>query len=352
MSKHVVAFLPNWIGDVVMATPTLRALHKHFGQTGCVTGVMKPYVHRVLEGTPWLDQILFYDSKSSIPQQSNWAVARKLRRMRPDVVVYLSSSLKPALIGWWSCARQRVGYAKNGRTPFLTHRLVPPRRERNCPPPSLVNCFLELAYAVGCPIEEPQLELAVSEADVRGAEIVWKNLQLDACSEVVMVNFGAAGGKARLWPEAYYLELAHALVRDPQRAVLVLCGPKEREAASQLERMAAHPRIRSMAEQDLTLGVSKACLLRGHALVTTDSGPRHIAAALQVPTVLLAGPVDPRLTCNYNPWEIAVHTSLPCQPCWRHECALGHVRCMRELDPQWVYRAVLQLLSETSRRAA
>jgi len=352
MSQHVVVFLPNWIGDVVMATPTLRALHKHFGRTGCVTGVMKPYVQRVLDGTRWLNQVLFYDSKSSDPQHRSWAVARQLRRLRPDVAIYLSSSLKPALIGWWSGARQRVGYAKNGRTPFLTHRLEAPRRGQDDPPRPLVDCFLDMAYAIGCPVEDQRLELAVSEADHRGAETVWQNLQLDACREVVMLNFGAAGGKARLWPEPYFMELAQALVGDPQRAVLVLCGPKERETAARLERTAAHPRIRSMADQDLSLGVSKACLLRGHALVTTDSGPRHIAAALRVPTVLLAGPVDPRLTWNYNPWEVPVHTSLPCQPCWRHECALGHVACMRDLSPQWVYRTVLQLLAQSQRRAA
>jgi heptosyltransferase-2 len=313
---------------------------------------MKPYVHRVLEGTRWLDQVVFYDNKSSDRQRSSWAVARQLRRLRPDVAIYLCSSLKPALIGWWSGARERVGYARNGRAPFLTNRLWPPRRGRDEVPRSTVDFFLDLAYAVGCPVEERRLELAVSPADHRGAEAVWQNLGLDACRQVVMLNFGAAGGKARLWPEAYFVELAQALVRDPQRAVLLLCGPKEREPALRLEQQLAHPRIRSMANQDLGLGVSKACLLRGQVLVTTDSGPRHIAAAFRVPTILLAGPVDPRATWNYNPRETAVHTNLPCQPCGRHDCALGHIACMRDLAPQAVYRAILEVLAQNQRQAA
>jgi heptosyltransferase-2 len=352
MPRNVVVFLPNWIGDTVMATPALRALRKHFAPPATITGVMKPYVQKVLDGTPWLDRILLYDRRSRHPGLRTWPVAKQLRGLHPEVALYLSSSWAPALLGWWSGAPHRVAYARGGRSPLLTQRLPPCRGGPHTAPVSEVDRYLQLAYAVGCPVEEQRLELAVTEEEKRRAQVVWQNLGLDAYPHVVLFNGGSAQGRARHWPDQHYVDLARQILTLPGTAVLLLCGPREQEQADAIERRIGDPRVRSMGSQDLSLGTAKACIRRGRLLVTTDSGPRHIAAAFRTPTVTLFGPIDPRHTVNYNPYEIAVQHSLPCRPCGQDTCPLKHNACMRDLPPQAVYQAVALQLTAVHPQAA
>ena len=119
-------FLPNWIGDVVMATPTLRALRKHFGPHARIVGIMRPYVADVLVGTSFLDDRIFFNPRSPDRDLSGWRFGRKLRRERFDIAVLLTNSLRTAFWAWASGAPERVGYARDMRSWFLTHKLCAP----------------------------------------------------------------------------------------------------------------------------------------------------------------------------------------------------------------------------------
>ena len=75
-------FLPNWIGNVVMATPAVRAIRHHFGSEATLYGILRPYTAEVLAGLPWLDECLCYDPRSRDPAQTTLALVRELRRRR------------------------------------------------------------------------------------------------------------------------------------------------------------------------------------------------------------------------------------------------------------------------------
>ena len=79
---HIVVILPRWVGDLVMSTPMLRAVREHFGSRARITGVLKPMFAELLEGTPWLDGMIFYDRRSRDPSKRFAAVARRLRADR------------------------------------------------------------------------------------------------------------------------------------------------------------------------------------------------------------------------------------------------------------------------------
>ena len=344
--------LPNWIGDVVMATPTLRAIRKHFGADAEIAGIMRPYVSQVLAGTTFLDRTVLFDRKSADAAVRTPAVIRQLRDWRFDTMVLLPNSFRAATLAWRAGARQRVGYARNGRGWLLTTRLLPPREGRRPQPISAIDYYLHLAYAIGCPPESPQMELATQADDERGADQVWSNLDLHEVSRVVVFNTGSAVGSARSWPSEHYVELARRLAGDPGTAVLIICGPGERETAAHIERLAHHPRVRSMASQDLSLGVAKACIRRSSLMVTTDSGPRHFAHAFNVPAVTLHGPIDPRWSESHHPRAVGVQHPVDCGPCGKTVCPLGHHRCMRELAVEVVFDAVQKQLAATAGKAA
>jgi heptosyltransferase-2 len=337
---NVGILLPNWIGDVAMATPALRALRKQFPRPARLVGVMRPYVADVLAGTSWLDERVFHRTTSRGQGHASLALVRQLRRRKLDAMVLLTNSLRTAAVAWLSGAKRRVGYARNGRGPLLTDALYPPRRGAGTLPCSAVDYYLGLAYYLGCPPESRRLELATLPADELAADRVWNRLGLADAGRVIALNTGGAYGGAKHWPCEHAADLARRAVDELDASVLVLCGPKERDAAAEIAARAAHPRVVSMADQPMDLGVSKACIRRAHAMVTTDSGPRHIAAAFNVPTVALFGPVDPGWSANYNPRAINLHLPLPCRPCAKRSCPLLHHRCMNDLTPDRVFGAL------------
>jgi heptosyltransferase-2 len=214
-----------------------------------------------------------------------------------------------------------------------------------------VEYYFALARALGCESGSLQLELATTPDDEAAADLTWSNLRLGNEEPVVCFNTGGAFGPAKSWPNASFAALARRLVDDNAVSVLVLCGPAERAAAREIVSLAGHPHVVSLADQELSLGLSKACVRRAALLITTDSGPRHFAAAFGIPVVTLFGPTHIAWTRTYHPRALHVFHPVPCGPCQRPICPEGHHRCMRELTPEQVHKAALRLLAYSSRSA-
>ena len=124
-------FLPNWLGDLVMATPALRAIRQRFGDDARIVGILRPKLAELLAGTNWLDEQWCFDPRGTDPQMRRWALVQRMRRERFDVVLLLTNSLDTALLAWLGGAKQRIGYARNGRGPLLTGKLYPHRVGRH-----------------------------------------------------------------------------------------------------------------------------------------------------------------------------------------------------------------------------
>jgi heptosyltransferase-2 len=217
---------------------------------------------------------------------------------------------------------------------------------------SALDACLELAYALGCPPEPKRMELAVTPNDVQQAEQIWQEFGLTKYSRVILLNLGSANGTARHWPLEHYLALCSRLASDAETGILVICGPAEEDTARKIEAAMGHPQVKSMAGQDLGLGVSKACIARASLMVSPDSGPRHIAAAFNVPTITLSGPIHPLVGANYHPDAIVLHEQLPCQPCGLDACPIEGHPCMRNLTPERVHAEILHLLQRQAQQAA
>ena len=346
-------FLPNWIGDMAMCTPTLRALRRHYGPDAEMVGILRPYVADVLAGTPWLDETILFHRRSQAAEQRTLPVARRLRARRFDTIVLLTNSLRAGAMAWWSGAPERVGYVRYGRGPLLTHRLYHPRRGRDWLPTPAIDAYLQLAYALGCELESPKLELATLPADDDAAERAWKKLGLPPGNQVVVLNSGGAYGAAKHWPGEHFAALARRIVNDQGLAVLVTCGPAERAVARQIVALADHPRVVSLADENPSIGLTKACIRRGRLLVSTDSGPRFFALAFDVPVVSLFGPTHMGWSRTHSAGEVCLQHAVPCGPCSRRKCPLGHHDCMRLLSVERVYGAVnRQLHSAAAVQAA
>jgi heptosyltransferase-2 len=348
---NLTIFLPNWIGDVMMATPALRALRKRFPQAH-FTGIMRPYVADVLAGKPWFDETLFYKPGAKDRELRAWSLIRKVRDRRPDAAVLFPNSLSTALIAWASGARERIGYIRYGRGPLLTTKLRHPRQRGKWLPTPGIDAYLQLASAMGCDWESPRMEAATTDIDELAADQVWEKFQLPPGNDVVVLNSGGAFGAAKLWPTEYFAELAGKIAVDHGLSVLVNCGPAEKKIAAEIVRQANHPRVVSLADEEVPIGLTKACIRRSRLLVTTDSGPRFFGVAFGVPTVSLFGPTHIAWSRTHAEHEICLSHQVPCGPCMKRVCPLGHHRCMRDLTVATVLAAVEQQLQRTDRQRA
>jgi heptosyltransferase-2 len=269
---------------------------------------------------------------------------RKLRKRRFDLAVLLTNSYRTGLLAWLGGVKERIGYSSHGRGLFLTLPLVPPPlRGKDVTLPA-VHYYLELAYRLGCPQESLRLELATLPDDEQAADIVWSRFAL-RLHRTVTLNCSGAFGAAKLWPPHYFAGLGRRIAEQLDHDVLVLCGPKERELAADIARSAAHPRVASLADVPLSIGLSKACVRRSRLMVSTDSGPRHFAVAFGVPLVTLYGPTSPMPGLNPTGRETAMHAQLDCLFCYERACPLLHHRCMRDITPDRVFGVVAARLA-------
>ncbi|MGO8689878.1 MAG: lipopolysaccharide heptosyltransferase II [Thermoguttaceae bacterium] len=349
---NIGIFLPNWLGDLVMATPALRALRRHFGPQARLTGILRPHLGELLSGTGWLDEQWYFDPRSKEPDQRRRALLRRMRQQPFDKVLLLTNSLHTALLAWLGGAKERIGYVRNGRGVLLTGKVEPPRQGRRILPTPMVQYYLDLARAAGCPTESPHLELAVTAAERRLGERIWRNLGLRRDGRVVAINASGAYGAAKQWPVEHCAELARLIAGRLDHDVLILCGPRECQQARDIVRLAQFPRVFSLASQPVGLAATKSCLERCRLLVSTDSGPRHVAAALGKPVVTLLGPTLPVWIENPTVAGVMVRLEMDCIGCGKRRCPLRHHRCMRDLAPQRVLEELSGLLERQTVKAA
>ncbi len=217
-------------------------------------------------------------------------------------------------------------------------------------PSPIVDAYLEIPRRLGCSGRWPRLELYTTPDDEAAADRAWGRLGLPRTRPVVCLNTGGAFGPAKSWPEEHFADLARRLADEADLAVLVVCGPSEREAARSIVSRTDRSNVVSLADEPLGIGLTKACIRRSGLLITTDSGPRHFATGFDVPVITLFGPTHIAWTLTHFPKALHLHHPVPCGPCQRPTCPELHHRCLRDLDPGSVYRAAIRMIEgrETS----
>lgn len=333
--------LPNWVGDVVMATPALAALRA--AQPGAqIVAEGRPYLAGLVRGLPSVDAFL-------PEQRATLARARALRAERFDWAVLLPDSVRSALAPFLARVPVRAGYARDPlRRALLSHALAPPQANGEPPrsrrvPISMVERYLRITRTLGCADGDRRTALAV-DAAVR--EAVAKRLGeagLAPGARTLVVTPGASFGSSKLWPPAHYAAAADAIARRHGLATLLAPGPGEEALAREI---AGAMRERAVVLADPPTSLAElVALIAGAALhLGNDTGPRHIAVALGTPTVVLIGPTDPRHTAHQLERQRVLREEVACSPCGLKTCPIDQ-RCMTRIAPERVVAAAAELLA-------
>ena len=357
----------NWLGDAVMTTPALQRLREARPQAR-ITLLTPAKLAGLWQHHPDIDAVMTFADGESV-----FGVARRLRAEKFDTALVLPNSTRSALEGFLARVPRRIGCARPWRNFFLTH-CVPPRADEvkmhkrsvaevqslvrgddACSPQSdragynpgahHLHHYLQLVTALGgdpAPVT-PRLDVRPEEMAEARAKfgmregIAWFGL-----------NPGAEYGPAKRWPEEKFIAAARELQQHTGCGWVIFGGPADQPLAENIagaltEHTASHtaPAVLNLAGRT-TLRELCAALKACAVLLTNDTGPMHVAAAVGTPVVALFGSTSPELTgpgLPGDPRHALLKGEAPCVPCFRRECPIDF-RCLNGLEVERVVAAV------------
>jgi heptosyltransferase-2 len=350
--NKILVVQPNWVGDAVMATPTLRALRELYPKAH-IAYLMRRYVKSLYGGMPWADQFITYRTGRTHSKTGKGLLdlAARLRAARFDLAILLPNSFKAALLCKVAKIPQVVGYERDGRGFLLSDKLLHVKDRGKFIPVPIIKTYMGLAHYLGSTNRDLKLSLFVTESEAREGSELLSRCGLDpqlnrpgAAGEppLVLLNVGAQYGAAKCWRPEYFAELADKLIDDPHATVLLSGTSREKIIIESIKRCMRHAAL-DLSNKGITLGSLKEVVRRCDLMVTNDTGPRHIAAAFDVPVVTIFGPTYPQWTEIYFEKERKVSVKVFCGPCQKKVCPLDH-RCMTRVTPAMVFEASMQLL--------
>jgi len=339
--QTVLVACPNWVGDVVMATPTFDCVRQNFPEARII-GLIRRYARKVVEDGPWFDDLIEINDKTIggiidlVPQ---------LRRLKPDLAVILPNSFRSVLIARLGGTRRIYGYRRNGRTALMTGGPAPWRNKNRITPRPMVEYYMELCRWLN--FDTPsQLKPRLFCSDTtleKGARLI-ESYGISPNDMVLGMNPGARFGSSKCWPPEHFARLAEMISRQWDCKFMLFIGPGEQDLGHQIVKL-SRAKIINTGPDRVDLALLKPLIHRCRLLITNDTGPRHYAVAFGIPVVVIMGPTDPRYTNANLEKTIVLRREVECSPCHHKECALHH-SCMADISPEAVLEAVERLLQE------
>ena len=353
--SKILVVQPSWVGDAVMATPALAALRRHFPNSH-ISYLMRRYVKPIYTAMPWADQLITYRTGKTNKKAGKglFDLAGRLRGGKFDMAVLLPNSFQTALVCKMANIPRIVGYDRDGRGFLLTDRLLPIRERGKLIPTPILKYYMGLARFLGSNDRDLPMRLFVSDSERREAMETFERAHVDPAIErpyasrkppLVLLNPGAQFGAAKCWLPTYFAELADRLITELGATVLISAAPRERKIVDAVRRAMKHEAVDLLAAGS-TLGALKEIVRRCDLMITNDTGPRHIAAAFDVPVVTIFGPTHPEWTEIDYAKERQVAVKVFCGPCQKKVCPLDH-RCMTRITPAMVFATASDLLGAT-----
>ena len=349
--KRVVVRGTNWVGDAVMTVPALRELRRLLPEAH-LTLATRPWAKGLFADVDFVDDLLISERRglgSLVTQVSAW------RKGRFDLAVIFPNAFEAALIPVLARVPFRVGYATDGRSVLLTNPLpLPEWRRSKHEVFYYLNIIAELERLLNIKQDgkqtvmdkPPEAFLKISETRQSEGLALLSALGLRNSRPLVGLCPGSINSRAKRWPAERYATLADSLIETLSAEVVLIGSPDESQVSLDVSRGMRNKVIMLTGQTDLAQLV--AVLSRVDLLISNDTGPAHIAAALGRPTLVIFGPTNPLTTRPFSDAAEIVRRPPDCAPCMLRDCPIDH-RCMTAISPEEVLaRANVMLGGESA----
>jgi lipopolysaccharide heptosyltransferase II len=315
--------LPNWLGDVVMSTAFVNAV-KQLYPDAKIDVIMKKELNGIAHLIPDLNKIHLFSKQEYKGLNGVYKFGKTLRTEDYELFFCLPDSLSSAVMGWATKAKKRIGFGKEGRFFLLTNNYRKPvNLHRTDEYVSLLEQF------TGRKITERLVKLDAKE--------------IEQHNNLVVINFNSEATSRRM-PVDKGKQLIGTLTNTFKTARFIVVGaPKEKQYVDELlSETEKEEQVKNYAGKTNLEGLCN-LLASAKAVITTDSGPAHLANALGTSTIVLFGAGNEHNTAPYNKQRLTVLRAgkLECEPCVRNTCKLyGIPKCMQLLDEMKIINAL------------
>ncbi len=335
--QNIIVRMPNWIGDLVMATPILSDLRKAFPKAR-ITAMCRSPICELLRQDLEIDELFCFSKAGGFGRRSEKKnIMEKLRKGQYDLGILLTHSFSSAWWFWQGKVANRLGYECNGRKLLLNRSMPLPD---NIQHQHLVVTYKMLLEPLGIPVSDTAPRLYLTEKEIADATTLLKQRGVPEGAIVVGINPGATYGSAKCWLPERFRQVAERLLQDQDlylvffgdQATASLVGEICEELSSRVINLAGATTLCELAS------IISLC----DVLLTNDSGPMHVADALGTPIVALFGSTSEIVTGPYRSGTV-IHKHVECSPCYQRTCPIDF-RCMKRIEADEVYHAIQKML--------
>ena len=335
--QRLLIWLPSPLGDAVMSTPALAAIRKDLPDAE-IYCLGSEAARQILEPSGYFDRWL-------VPQRSIIKTTAMLRSHNFDMVILLKNSLSCAITVFMAGIKKRIGYYRDGRSIFLTGGKKPPKKNGKYKPAPMSDYYLNLLSAAGIEGDfDKKLSLSIDDNATKELMGILPQV-FDKSRPLVIFVPGGAFGPSKCWLPESFAKVADYLEERYNAQTVVSVAPNESKISEEICRIAKGELI-DLATTPLNLAQLKSLIGLADLVIANDTGPRHIAIALNRAVITLFGPNDPEWTDSKHPREIQIITDEPCAPCQKPVCPKGEAVCMRNITPECVCAAADKLLKD------
>ncbi|MEI7733222.1 MAG: lipopolysaccharide heptosyltransferase II [Verrucomicrobiota bacterium] len=353
----------NWLGDAVMTTPALLRLREAFPHAH-IALLTQDKLADLWQDHPAVNEVLTFGAK-----EFPWSVGQHLKAHRFELGIILPNSPRSAIELWLAEIPRRVGYSRPWRNAFLTEAVTDrpghlTMRKRtpqeiqgllasdasSSQPPVLslnthhIHQYLHLVGAVGASTALCAPLIAVREEEVINFQY---RMGTKAGEAVLGMVPGAEYGPAKRWPAERFVEVVRRMNQTRPCRWVIFGGGGDAEIAAQIASQLTASGVHcanlagATSLRELCAGLKTCC-----AVLTNDTGPMHVAAAVGTPVVALFGSTSPELTAPGLPGDTRhrlLQGRVVCSPCFLRECPVDF-RCMTSITVETVINALRELV--------
>jgi heptosyltransferase-2 len=337
--KNIIVRMPNWLGDLVMATPVLSDLRQHWPQAN-LTAMCQGPISALLANDPNIDELYGYQRPSGwLHRHQPMAVIEHLRKGEHDLGILLTNSFSSAWWFWRGDVKYRIGFAGNLRSWLLTEAIPFPKARDT---QHLVLTYKELLPPLGIPLSNTPPRLYVTEEESKSASELLLRHGISPQSKIIGINPGAAYGSAKCWLPDRFQAVTDLLLQHPDLFVIYFGDAAGAPLVNDICQPLPTDRVINLAGKT-SLRELVALIQKCTVFLTNDSGPMHIASALGIPLIALFGSTSDVQTGPYSGGKV-IHKHVECSPCYKRTCPIDF-RCMKRIEVEEVYQEILKLLN-------
>jgi heptosyltransferase II len=346
--KKILIRGTNWVGDAVMSVPAMKEIRRLFPDAH-ISLLVRPWVRDVYCAVEFVDEILEYDKLGMHRGLLGYRrLIGDLKSRRFDLAILLQNAFEAAFIAWCARIPRRIGYARDGRSFLLTDACpIDPAVRRM----HQVYYYLDMLSILGLPLHNrrenneaiPSIAIGVRDSDHRAAREMLHTKGIVEGDSIVGINPGAFYGEAKRWFADRYAEVADALASRHGTRIVLFGSQTDRAIAEEVAARMKHPSV--ILAGQTTLGQLMGLLKKCSLLITNDSGPMHLAAALDVPQLALFGSTSEIATGPLSRQAVVIKHTFDCNPCFLRKCPTDF-RCMKGITVQEVVEAAQIILEK------